>query len=319
MPISNAVYTQEIDLTAAHTNLEITIGTFSWVQFFCDGGVNGVKVAVGSQNTNVINLNEFRTIPVVEGQKVYVTNDVRSGRSRLLMVFSRSNPLESYQGGDPVNNAELAARLGSIHTFDRRGEVIFADDFESGLGKWIKYNAALTTEIAFNGSLCCKLTVPSAGGTTAIQRRLPFQNIGRLGVEFSLAVDSLTLGTHDVYFELWDGTNFLSSVFGYDAVNDVYRYLNSSGVLTTITGATGKILAISTTSDFVFHRIKFVVDFNTKKYVRGIINNEAFDLSSLPIYSIASATRPSLTTYLSVAGNSRVAWVGHCIVTQNEP
>ncbi|GAI63754.1 unnamed protein product [marine sediment metagenome] len=50
----------------------------------------------------------------------------------------------------PTDIAETAARLGSINTYDRRGSVLFQDDFEAPVLKWIPNVSPATAYWRFN-------------------------------------------------------------------------------------------------------------------------------------------------------------------------
>ena len=67
--------------------------------------------------------------------------------------------------------AELAARLGSIDVFDRRGNVLLLDDFESGIKKWLfggtgSYSAGWICDRAEHGGFC--LSIQTEGAATSL-------------------------------------------------------------------------------------------------------------------------------------------------------
>lgn len=322
MAIDSVFYTQEIDLTTAHTNKEITVGLFNWVQFWADGGVDGITVAVGSQSSNVMALNRFRTLPVVWGLKIYVTNDVRAGRSKLLMVFSRTYPLAEYQGGDPVNNAELAARLGSIHTFDRRGEVIFQDDFEDGISKWgvggdAGYSVAASTAYARSGATSAKLVTGATSGNSAyIVRRLPYPSLAKYGLESHITLLDAAV-EYEWWFQLYDGTNLTQTIIRLKTNVGTLAYMDSGGVYQTFA-----TLASLYVGQDLFHAAKLVSNFKDGKFSHFLFNNNVYDLSQYAGLVSASAILPHLYVaiyLLTLANAAKTGYIDDVIVTQNEP
>ncbi|GAI16225.1 unnamed protein product, partial [marine sediment metagenome] len=90
--------------------------------------------------------------------------------------------------------AELVARLGSIVTFDRRGNIIWLDDFEGTLGKWgietegAGYSAQLSAEAARSGGFSAKLISPDdEEDRIGLKRWFPLPVESNIGFEFSWA------------------------------------------------------------------------------------------------------------------------------------
>ena len=311
-----AFSTKEVDLTSAHTNLEVSVGDFRWVQFWCDGSPIGITVGIATQD-NVISLEKFSTVPVVSGTKVYVTNDVRSGRSKLLLVFSRTAPLESYLGGQ-ISLAEVAARLGSIHTFDRRGNILWYDDFEDGLNKWevslsgTGPSVALTNAQARKGALSCKLVSGTSGGAySQINAYLPYNILSRMGFESAFTANGDTEYTWRFWF--YDGTNYYEASVTYSATDWLEIWTTAGWV------AVANVPLLH--SDSLFHILKLVVDPITHKYVRLILNNTEYDVSASDMLPTANATAPhTLVTFRVTKGSSGdTVYIDNVIVTQNEP
>lgn len=320
--IASAFATSVVDLTTAHINFEIKVGDFAWVQFWCDGTPYGVKVSVGTQDKDLINLDRFSSIPVVQGTKIYVTNDVRPGRSQLLLVFSRTTPLSPWLAPGQITLPELAARLGSIHTFDRRGEVLWYDDFESNLNKWevtlngTRAAAGLSNSYARSGALSCKLTSGSGINDSAqIAKYLPYKTTGRIGFEVSWIRNANLAYNFSLY--LYNGTNYSLGLLAYGPTAK------------TITLLYGTIYSVAITTDqptfanaYLFNTIKLVCDFTTKKYVRLIFNNVVYDISQYTMRTVASASAPHIEAIImpttDVASN-QACYVDDAIITENEP
>ncbi len=316
-----AFYSQEVALTSAHVNLEIAVGDFRWVQFWCDGSPIGITVGIATQD-NTISLEKFSAIPVVSGTKVYVTNDVRSGRSKLLLVFSRTAPLESYLGGQ-ISLAEVAARLGSIHTFDRRGDILWYDDFEDGIEKWEKTLSGTGAGLspsnthALSGVLSAKfVTGNQTSDITKMIKKLPYPYSTRIGVEAHFTVpDAFMYWEFD--FGVFDGTNLILSSVVLNSSTSVIQILTASGAWVTIASSLGTIA-----SDYIFHAVKLVIDCSAKKYVRLIWNNNIYDLSNYGPSSTVNATAPYLYAQAQLsteADAQKTGYLDDVIVTQNEP
>jgi len=218
---------------------------------------------------------------------------------------------------------ELAVRLGSPDTFDRRGDVMLVDDFEDNINKWVigasgvGGGVALSNDYARNGSRCAKITSGDAiGDTTSITRNMPYPVISRIGFEISF--------TYHAHFNLWgwyvnlyDGVNSHTANIKYADATQLLTYYNSAGA--DITFATAVDLYAGTA---LFHTAKLVVDFTTDKYVRFILDDKEYDLSSYAIKVGASANQPLLSAVYAVAtgtNENNICYADDAIITQNEP
>ena len=92
---------------------------------------------------------------------------------------------------------ELAVRLGSIITFDRRGDIVWFDDFEGDVFKWERdpsgVDAAIivSPEAARNGAFSAKLTTGNlADDHATILHHLPYPVTSRVGFEISFTVNN---------------------------------------------------------------------------------------------------------------------------------
>ncbi|GAJ22875.1 unnamed protein product, partial [marine sediment metagenome] len=119
--------------------------------------------------------------------------------------------------GSLSDMAELATRLGSIVTFDRRGDVAFLDDYESGIEKWVESHAegtewgtvGLSARAAESGSFSTKLvTKGTVDGYAQVIYTLPYWNPinGRLGVEIKFTLPSnLMRFDMSLFIQSWEG------------------------------------------------------------------------------------------------------------------
>ncbi|KKM85339.1 hypothetical protein LCGC14_1290060 [marine sediment metagenome] len=218
---------------------------------------------------------------------------------------------------------ELAVRLGSIVSFDRRGEVVWMDDFEDGIIKWktsaAGAGAAVTSDTvkSRNGAKSAKLVAGSDGGKQAtLYHYQPFPVSSRYGVEFSFAFE--TSPKHiGLRLDLYDGANHYFGDIVYRPPLTRLDYEDSNADYQALT-TTLDLLSDS----IMFHTLKLVADWSTKKYVRLLLDNNSYDLSGIDLYSAADAvTLPQVRVRVLLAGTSGnpVLYVDDVIITQNEP
>ncbi len=222
-----------------------------------------------------------------------------------------------------IDQGELAARLKSINTFDRRGDTVFMEDFEAPTLTWTTVaigtgaSVALSAASYKSGSQSLKLTPGSTTTWHASATKLlalPVQS--RLGFECSFSADDNTS-----YFSLgssmYDGTTRYIQGILYDHANDHIDYYNSGGTYTEI--ASGIKFK---TSIVMFMPLKVVIDYATGEYVRLMFGDTEYNLSGIPLWSGASANNPYCgmeVRHVGTAGNNPISYVDNVIITQNEP
>ncbi len=217
--------------------------------------------------------------------------------------------------------AELAARLGSIDTFDRRGNVIAFDDFESGIEQWRRsgagaYSIDWDSKYAKTGGFSCRITTDS-GWQATISKYIGFPVLSKIGVEFSF---SYTQNWQYLYLEvlLQDGVSAFYTGIRYNAATKMWQYRATDGSYQDIPGSS------FTLSPMVeeFDTVKLVIDFSTGKYSRLLINSQVFDLSALSFYQYAAVLTPVMNVSITVKalpGELAIGNIDDVIVTQNEP
>lgn len=218
---------------------------------------------------------------------------------------------------------ELAARLGSPITFDRRGDVVFWDDFECGLAKWIANNAgtgaavALDTGFARSGENSVRLT---AGSTSTMRAGIlhyePFPVLSRIGFEIHVHMP-FGNGAFEWNVQLADGAAKLNAGVRYDDATNQLQYRDTLN--NWVTFATGVDML---GGQRAFHAGKLVIDFDTREYVRFIADAVTYDLSGIDPQSFASPEAPHMlvgASWFDDAGTNDYALVDDAIITQNEP
>lgn len=218
---------------------------------------------------------------------------------------------------------ELAVRLGSIVTFDRRGDVVWMDDFESGLGKWDRGFVGSGGFIRIDGAcpksgiLSVAMQPPTAETAQAyIDHRQPYTHPGKLGLEvsWSIAYDS---GPVYVDWAVLSSTCYLRGGIRYEPVADVLMVWDKDFNWVTIDDA-----PVVNTVFRTYHTWKLVVDTDNKCYVRALLDDGKYDISGIPIYDGGPTNESYMRVRLIEVGGSvakNYAYWDDVIITQNEP
>lgn len=222
-----------------------------------------------------------------------------------------------------IDEAELAARLGSINYFDRRGNIIFMDDFENTPIKWVTSTSgagaavALSTVTARSGSSSIKLT----SGTTiskfaGIYKRLILPPNKKIGYEFSFVLSD---NIDHIDFYVW--VQSLTKIHKYwvrlDPIAKTVALLQSGG-LYPVVGSFNELYVEDTT----FHTVKLIVDEETGYFKTLIIDDTVFDLSSYAAVTVNVANPCNVYLTINLVGDgvaNGYLYVDDVIVTQNEP
>jgi hypothetical protein len=218
---------------------------------------------------------------------------------------------------------ELAARLGSIDTFDRRGDVLLLEDFESGLARWMDAGAGTgnTVDLSMTGArsglFSCRLVAGSTGDAEgAIRTVVPIPAITRIGLEvkWTLPTDYLSF---DLVLLAATGSRILTAACRFlDALNAI-QYQASDGSWVTLEDSPGIPAGAYAWSTF-----KIVVDLEDEEYARIIVNESSWSPVGAAVPAIDSAQTPYVIVQLELhgqVGSNAEIRVDDVIVTQNEP
>ena len=250
--------------------------------------------------------------------KLLVTNV--AGNGSVVLKICRGLRLEAK---DLVGLAELAARLGSIVSFDRRGEVLWMDDFEATVLHWDTFtdglgaSVALSNALAYHGGWSCLLTTGSTlGAYASIAKYLIYPIPGRIGVEVTFTIEGIT-----EYFWLEasidDSTTLTAYTVRIYPNTGVIEYRDSTGAMATLATVPFAILGS------MFHTMKLVVDSKNSKYIRLILDDVEYDMCTIPAYT-GAASGGVKSNYIQIWHqgallNNAKSYIDNVIVTQNEP
>ena len=219
--------------------------------------------------------------------------------------------------------AELAARLGSIVTFDRRGDVILIDDFEPALLKWasggdpVNWSVAFNTDYARSGKQCIKLTTAAGVDSwVSIEKYLTYPVRSRIGFEISFTISD-DIGYHRLRILLAEGNKEYGAYARFVFNDQILQILDENDNWVTV--ATDVYTAARSGQ---FHTMKLVADFTTHYYTRLIFLDRTIDLSAYPLRSYPISPERELRAELLITSDitgSAITYADDAIITQNEP
>lgn len=226
-------------------------------------------------------------------------------------------------GGTMADVGEAAARLGSIVTWDRRGNVELLDDFESPVKRWNWATAGTASSIILSsatmrsGSQSLKFTVGVlANNVGYIIKNIPLLNPQKIGIEFSFCVlDEDTRIEYMTY--CYDGVTAKRIGLKITFHDDKLYYYD--GAPDWVEFATWKDFF---EQKYCFHTVKIVGDLVNDRHVRLLVDNTEYDMSAIPLRTYASPQAPRIQLDLRVYARVNGTFVIHLddfIVTSNEP
>jgi len=219
--------------------------------------------------------------------------------------------------------AELAARLGCPTIYDRPGNVVWMQSFESGLqGSFFSTAGAgssgsLVSSRSIHGAFCIELDPGNVAGNYAEWRSLVyFFPVGKTGFEVSLSPDT-DFEEIWLYALAYDSNYLYRSVITYYPATGNWDVYDEDGVDQTV--LTGVKLQQGPTA---WHPFKLVIDTENEKYVRFQIDQHVVDLSSYGLNKTADTSLGQLVVGVTVFGDAdthAACCLDRFIVTQNEP
>jgi hypothetical protein len=218
---------------------------------------------------------------------------------------------------------ELAARMGSVVTYDRRGEVVWFDKFGSGLSPYRTFtiggggSVTMRVDRVSYGNYSCVL-IANAGSSSGsgIKRGFSFTRNDVCGCEMSISPDTsnskIRLTIKDYYNgsgkQFWVELDLLALTYG----------ITLDGVTTTVLGSISNLV----NAEQIFTLVKLVVDFENNKYVRLLIDRDEVDISQYSGSTFATVFPNSSQLLIQITNQASAfadTFIGHVIITANEP
>ena len=218
---------------------------------------------------------------------------------------------------------EMAVRLGSPVSFDRRGDVILVDSFEDGKGNWVEsWSGAggvvdLSVFSARTGAFSLRMMPGSdSDRMAAITRTLTRPVITPFGIELSFTLWAWVEMVR-LYLTIYSGTDYLQAGVRYLPASQQLQVLHSDSKWHTVLG--GLALPLSY---WAYNTVKLVTDFEAVEYKRLLLNEHCPDVSGYAPYSFGSGYSPRLNIELYIEGeadHNPPCYVDDIILTQIEP
>jgi len=221
-----------------------------------------------------------------------------------------------------VDNAELVARSSKYFSVDRRGNVVWYDDFETAAStRWVAVadtigTAAPSTDRAWTGDTSMKIVTAAVvdDGVTVV-KAFSGGFSHRAGVEIWFTI---TGGKPFVYLTLvgYSGTYYYEAGLRFNENNGRLYYENDTSAYTEIT----KDDHVYTDREH-WVPMKVVVDWDLREYVRVIFGGTEYDLTGVPLYAVLSGLdqniRPQFRADAATAAVATV-YFDNFMLTQNE-
>jgi len=225
--------------------------------------------------------------------------------------------------GNLVDYGELAARLGSVVTFNREGNIVFWDNFENTPLKWdiLKTigteTAKYAKESSLSGGQSVKMsTVADISSDVTIERYFPIFCEKKQGIEAAIKGSETPAVIYFLFWMVYKGLNYYFRI-KIDSNANVLQYYDNNPYWVTFEDNLGLAQA-----DYLFHHFKLVIDLETKRYVRFIMDRREYTIDD-GVYTWSAGNendyfRASIMLK-NVSASVCDIYVDNFVLTQNEP
>jgi len=222
-----------------------------------------------------------------------------------------------------TDHGELAARLGSIVTFDRLGTVIDLETFAKGLSRWqfALWGAGSAIHLSNHRSLVDGVSLKMISGTgvdPGCQATwfLAYPQLSRLGYEASYCLwETKYRVIHS--FNVFKGDYYVNFSIRWTLTTGVIEYRDATPAWVD----TGVNIIPEATS-YLFNRVKLVGNALNEEYERMLINDTGYSLHGLVAERVVAANRPHVQACSTIWGagvTDMHAYLDSCIFTESEP
>lgn len=295
--------------------MAIEVPDWSRVVWLTGKDPSGDPIIIGTDANGYI-------IAVMKGEYAGTLTTVAvDAAGRILMI--PTDPADVWDNAISTGIGELIAALTPAKRFDRRGDIIFIEGFESGLTHGVVTTSgtgaavAVTTAEARSGGLAAKLTGGSDGSRYAALSWYFHQTPeGKIGLEAHFRPDA------DIQYLVlqiawYDGAELHQGNLRWNNDNEDFEYYDSAGAYQQLQTGDDLIGRAG-----LFHTAKLVVDVENDLYHRALCRAAEVDMSSYALYTPTDTSGPYIlfTVFLySHSGDNDWCYLDNVIMTQNEP
>ncbi len=240
-------------------------------------------------------------------------------QGRMLAVLT--DPEDVFGNPHYMGAAELAARLGSPASGDRRGQVIFMDPGGVNAAQYGHTSSGADSAFAEYGNgasiqpLCYRLLAgPAEDDFISLSKYVPYETPAGVGLELLLARDT-KVKTFSMSMIIQDGVNVTQGGIQVDVVAGKVKYYDSTGTWTDLV----TIVAGSSLSSPILLKVR--MDPTTGKYLDARVDNTRTDMSALALQVTATATAKLVYTNLVLkcaTSGTTTAYLNNLIITGAE-
>jgi len=218
---------------------------------------------------------------------------------------------------------DLAVRLGSIVEYDRRGDIVYLDDFEDTIFKWngvatgIGYVRLDSTHVKSGSQAVILYTDAAIGNIATLSKRFTRLGTERLGIEIRFS--EMNPGC-DFYFLIsyWDGTLGYRARLWYDQSTQNLYVESIPAVGWVLVANVGRLRI----GENLWYPVKLVVDFINHQYIRVLYSDVEYTLPPIALPTFGDVGGVWLMAHfqlINIVAANHNAWVDDFILTQNEP
>lgn len=238
----------------------------------------------------------------------------------------------NYDEASPVayDSSQISDRGQGFSILDNLGRLLFFDDFKNGVSAWQLSQSGSgvvpgvvfpvsNNGLTFSAPCVCDLATVAAFGASQIRKNWMDLDLNKIGVEVCFYNQP---GNPDLLIQIFREYNLLSwnSVLRVSPVNGTVAIFDEFGVFQTIENVPEVAAQVSS----MWTQVKFVVDPNTRSYVRGNLAGRFYDLSKTRM-SETNIAVPAFDINVTVSASAPDAshktdlMLAYVLITRNEP
>lgn len=219
--------------------------------------------------------------------------------------------------------SELAVRINAPLMLDRRGEIVWYDDFRNGLANWKSLIVGAGGSVALYASQSYHkgFYVSLIAGTTSSKQTYIRSNLGnfvlgRLGFDVVFNVINSPIDIQ-AQFDIYDGSFLYEAYLKYKGTTHEWQVLDDGSSFITILTR-----QINFGTNIIWFPIKLVYDLSTQNYIRFIVGNTETNINTIRFRKTVNTSTPQMQLTIAIDGDGTLNGalnIAQAIITQAEP